>query len=69
MSKAKYRVKNCKEYNEALKRCGSLTVWIEEGFENTWYAVSEEIRKRGHPFMYSSACMKLLVTLYALIEI
>lgn len=63
MSKAKYRVTNWKEYNGALKSRGSLTVWIEEGFENTWYAASEEMRKRERPFMYSDACIKLLATL------
>ena len=63
MAKAKYRVTNCREYNHALKKRGSLTVWLEEGFEKTWYAVSDEMRKRGRPFIYSDACMKLLATL------
>jgi hypothetical protein len=59
MAKAKYRVTNWREYNRSLKKRGSLTVWLEEEFEKTWYAVSEEIRKRGRPFIYSDACMKL----------
>tara|TARA_B000000565_G_C23782175_1_gene376377 strand:- start:1647 stop:1898 length:252 start_codon:yes stop_codon:yes gene_type:complete len=63
MVNAKYRVTNWHDYNDALKKRGSLTIWLEEGFEKTWYAVSDEIRKRGRPFLYSDVCMKLLAIL------
>ena len=63
MAKAKYRVTNWGEYNQSLKKRGSLTVWLEEGFEKTWYAFASKVKKRGRPFIYSDACMKLLATL------
>jgi len=63
MAKAKYRVTNWHDYNKALKKRGLLTIWLEEGFEKTWYAFTSGVRKRGRPFIYSDACMKLLATL------
>ncbi len=35
-------------------------VWVEEGFEATWYESASSNRKRGRPYLYSDACMKLL---------
>jgi hypothetical protein len=35
MAKQKYRIENWSEYNNALKQRGSLTFWIEEGFEGS----------------------------------
>lgn len=63
MSKKKYRITNWSEYNTALKQRGSLTIWIEEGFEHTWYEPPQEINTRGRPLVYSDACIKLMVTL------
>ena len=63
MAKAKYKVTNWREYNQSLKKRRSLTIWLEEGFEETWYAFAAEVKKRGRPFIYSDACMKLLATL------
>jgi hypothetical protein len=45
MAKQKYRIENWSEYNNALKQRGSLTFWIEEGFEETWYAGSSALSK------------------------
>jgi transposase len=63
MAKQKYRIENWSEYNNALKQRGSLTFWIEEGFEDTWYAGSSGLTKRGRPFFYSDTCIKVLATL------
>ena len=63
MAKQKYRIENWSEYNNALKQRESLTFWIEEGFEDTWYASSSALIKRGRPFLYSDTCIKVLATL------
>ena len=60
--KKQYKVRNWKEYNNALKQRGSLTFWIEDGFEKTWYDSSIP-NKRGRPFTYSESCIKILATL------
>ena len=41
MGKPKYKITNWSSYNESLKKRESLTVWLEEGFEHTWYEDSE----------------------------
>ena len=56
---AKYRVTNWPEYNAALKQRGSLTVWIEDGFEKVWYDFSDS-RKKGRPLLYLDICVKLV---------
>jgi hypothetical protein len=64
MAKQKYRITNWSEYNSALKKRGSLTLWIEEGFEKTWYAsAASENAKRGRPLVYSDTCIKLMATI------
>lgn len=64
MGKKKYRATNWADYNKALKQRGSLDIWIEEGFEKTWYAASViENVKRGRPLLYSDACIKLMATM------
>lgn len=60
--KKKHKVTNWKEYNQALKQRGSLTFWLEEGFEKDWYSSSTP-KKRGRPFTYSESCIKILATL------
>ncbi len=52
MWKQKYKITNWSSYNESLKKRGSLTVWLEEGFEHTWYEDSENKKtKRGRPMV------------------
>jgi hypothetical protein len=40
--KVAYKVTNWREYNEALKQRGSLTVWLSEDLEENWLAVPQE---------------------------
>jgi hypothetical protein len=64
MTKQKYKVTNWSEYNFALKKRGSLTVWLDAGFENIWYATDVPSNaKRGRPLIYSDACIKLMATI------
>lgn len=66
--KVHYRVKNWREYNEALIRRGSLTLWFEEKTVRSWLNV-ERSGKRGHPYVYSDVaveCMLLLKQVFHL---
>ena len=37
-SKAKYAVTNWSDYNEALRRRGGVTIWLEDGATEKWSA-------------------------------
>jgi hypothetical protein len=54
---SKYKIKNWKEYNQALKQRGSLEIWIEEGIESQWYYHGEN--QRGAQYEYSDACIEM----------
>ena len=49
--KTNYRIRNWPEYNEALKRRGSLTVWVEDAALKAWAA--KPTGKRGAQPLYS----------------
>jgi hypothetical protein len=34
--KRRYRIRNWRDYNSALVRRGSLTLWVEQGVVNKW---------------------------------
>ena len=50
-SKAKYRIRNWRDYNKSLVQRGSITVWFSEGAIDRWQATPTG--KRGRPAMYS----------------
>ena len=50
-SKAKYRIRNSKEYNKSLIQRGSITVWFSEDAIDKWHATPTG--KRGRPATYS----------------
>lgn len=63
-----YRVRNWREYNQALIQRGSLTMWFEEKTVQSWLSV-EHTGKRGHPYVYSDVaveCMLLLKQVFHL---
>jgi hypothetical protein len=55
-SGAKYRVTNCPEYNAALVKRGSLTVWITEEAVAAWQAPATG--QRGGQPIYSSIAIE-----------
>jgi hypothetical protein len=55
MEKQRYKIRNWKEYNEALVNRGSLTFWFDEDVIAAWHDV-ENIH-RGHPFVYSDVAI------------
>jgi len=51
MSKAKYRIRNWKDYNRSLVQRGSITVWFSQDAIDKWH--STPTGKRGSPSTYS----------------
>jgi Transposase DDE domain len=50
--KAKYRIRNWKNYNKSLIQRGSITIWFSEEVVKKWPA-PREIKKKGRPKLYS----------------
>jgi IS5 family transposase len=61
-TKARYRLRNWREYNRALVQRGSLTVWITEDVVQTWHDTGAEPR-RGHPRTYTDTAILTMATL------
>jgi len=55
--KTQYKVKNWSEYNEGLKKRGSITIWIEEEELKKWNE-SQKTGKKGRPPIYSDALIQ-----------
>jgi hypothetical protein len=68
-SQGKYKVTNWRDYNEALKQRGSLTVWLSDDFEESWLANKDDKPKQGRPFVYSEVCIQLILTLRHLFKL
>jgi Transposase DDE domain len=62
-TKAVYRVRNWKEYDTALVRRGSLSLWVEEATLRAWR--SQGPTQRGAQFVYSDLAIECLLTLRA----
>lgn len=62
-AKAKYRVTNWAEYNEALRQRGDVTVWLSEDAVSRWRAVRSG--KRGGQQRYSDLAIASCLTLRA----
>jgi hypothetical protein len=61
--KAIYRVRNWKEYDAALVRRGSLTLWVEQATLQAWRYQGPN--QRGAQFEYSDLAIECLLTLRA----
>jgi hypothetical protein len=68
MSKKTYRVRNWKEYNQALVKRGSLTFWFDEKCINQWRSEKEKLG-RGRPEKYSDMAIQTGLTLKALFKL
>lgn len=66
--KAVYRVRNWKEYNQALVKRGSLTLWFDQDSIAAWYAPKDP-DKLGHPIVYSDAAILCVLTLKAVFHL
>jgi hypothetical protein len=62
--KAKYKISNSREYDQALKNRGSLTIWFSEESIAGWNNIDiAKNRKRGRPATYSDLAIETCVTL------
>jgi len=60
--KRRYRIRNWPEYNSALVRRGSLTLWVEQGAVNKWRDTAAPAR-RGRRRFYSDLAITCALTL------
>lgn len=67
-TKRQYRIRNWPQYNKALVRRGSLTLWLDEHATQTWLSTDYRIG-RGRPQLYADAailCSLMLREVYHL---
>lgn len=62
--KAKYRIKNWPDYNKALVRRGSVTLWFHDDVVQEWTNPTQT-GKPGHPFLYGDLAIECALTLKA----
>ena len=68
MSKAKYKIQNWSEYDAALVKRGSITVWFEEDdVRKNWTAKASG--KRGAPIIFSNEAIQMLLMLKAVYKL
>jgi Transposase DDE domain len=60
--KRRYRIRNWRDYNSALVRRGSLTLWVEQGVAGRWRDSAAPIR-RGRRRFYSDLAITCALTL------
>jgi len=60
--KRQYRIRNWRDYNSALVRRGSLTLWVEQGAVKRWRDTSAPVR-RGRRRFYSYLAITCALTL------
>ena len=61
-TKRRYRIRNWRDYNSALVRRGSLTLWVEQRAVNRWRERSRPAR-RGRRRLYSDLAITCALTL------
>jgi hypothetical protein len=60
--KRRYRIRNWPDYNSALIRRGSLTLWVEQGVAKGWRDTASPVR-RGRRRFYSDLAITCALTL------
>lgn len=60
--KAKYRVRNWRDYNKSLVKRGSLTLWFSPDVLDSWYHVKAS-SEPGRPTIYSDKAIECCLTL------
>lgn len=66
--KQRYKVRNWKEYNEALVKRGSLTLWFDEEVIKAWHNV-EKNDDRGAPPTYSDVAILCALSLKVIFQL
>lgn len=57
MSKAKYKISNWKQYNQALINRGSITFWVDDNTIQSWHC-KEHHRQRGRGFAFTDGAIE-----------
>src|SRR5262245_6344807 len=65
--KAVYRIRNWREYNQALVKRGSLTVWVDREAIDSWSHSGPN--QSGAPYVYSDLAITCLLTLRAVFHL
>lgn len=66
--KQSYRIRNWRQYNKALVKRGSLTLWFDEKSIQKWHNV-ELSGKQGRSFTYSEIAIECMLTLKAVFHL
>ena len=61
--KARYKINNWSEYNQALKNRGSIFLWLSDDVIKSWYENKINRRERGAPNKYSNIAIKTALTI------
>lgn len=70
--KSKYKIRNWREYNQALVDRYDFTLWVEKGIADVWREGNKIIirkRKPGKPRLYSEAAIETLATVQELFHL
>ena len=59
---AKYKTTNWRRYNQALKACGALMIWLDRDLQ--WSGLAHG--KRGRPSLFSDAAIQFCLTIKSL---
>lgn len=62
--KKKYRIRHWGQYNKALVKRGSLTLWFDEESIKKWHKPSKK-KGRGRPYQYADIAIQCMLTLKA----
>jgi hypothetical protein len=61
--KVRYKITNWSEYNEALKKRGSVTLWLSDEIIKAWYVDQNKPKERGGQFKYSDIAIEAFLTI------
>jgi hypothetical protein len=67
-AKVRYRIRNWRDYNQALAQRGSLTVWLDDQTRSTWLG-NERPGQVGAPTTYAESAIRCLLTLKAVFHL
>jgi hypothetical protein len=67
MKRVRYKVRNWREYNRALKNRYSFTLWFNDEVRSGWFA--GPTGKRGSPMVYSDLAIQCMLTLRVLLRL
>lgn len=68
MAKIAYRVRNWRQYNEALVKRGSISLWFSEEIIKNWHT-NDANQNRGRPRKYSDIAIHCGLTLKAVFKL